>query len=95
MFRPLVDAQRGKVSFLCDILNKGDDSVGQLHLGGEASAVVQHIVQTLLHNLGQVLGEDLGGLRLVNGRNGLAGIGDGRELAVQGGVDDLFVETGR
>ena len=77
------------------ILNEGYDLVGKANLCGDVPAIVQYILQALFHHIRQVLCQNLGGLRLVNGRNRFAGIGDLRKLAVQGGIDDLFVEAGR
>ena len=60
-------------------------------LGRNIPAVVQHVIQALLNHIRQILRQHLGGFRLVNGRNRLAGLRNLRKLARQGVVDDLFV----
>ena len=88
---PPVNAQRGKVSFFRCILNEINDLVGQPDLGRNIPAVDQHVIQALLNHICQILRQHLGGFRLVNGRNRLAGLRNLRKLARQGVVDDLFV----
>ena len=75
-------------------MNEINDLVGQPDLGRNIPAVVQHVIQALLNHIRQILRQHLGGLRLVNGRDGLAGLRDLRKLARQGIVDDLFIKTG-
>ena len=90
---PLVNTQRGKVSFLGGILNEGNNLIGQRNLSRDIPAVIHHIVQTFLNHIRQILRQHLGCFRLINGRNSLAGFRNLRKLAVQGIVDDLFVKT--
>ena len=94
LFCPLVNTERGKVSFLCGVLDGGHDLICQLDLRLDAAAVILHIFKTLLHHIGQILRKHLGSLRRVDGRSGLAGFRDLRKLAVQCVVDDLFVQSG-
>ena len=91
---PLVNTERGKVSFLCGVLDGGYDLVCQLDLRLDAAAVVLHVLKALLHHVGQILRQHLGSLRRVDGRSGLAGFRDLRKLAVQRVIDDLFVQSG-
>ena len=90
---PLVNTERGKVSFLCGVLDGGHDLVCQLDLRLDA-AVVLHVLKTLLHHIGQILHQYLGSLRRVDGRSGLTGFRDLCKLAVHRVVDDLFVQSG-
>ena len=90
----LVNTERGKVSFLCGVLDGGHDLICQLDLRLDAAAIVLHVLKTLLHHVGQILRQYLGSLRCVDGRSGLAGFRDLRKLAVQRVVDDLFVQSG-
>ena len=91
---PLVNTERGKVSFLCGVLDGSHDLVCQLDLSLDAAAVILHIFKTLLHHIGQILRQHLGSLRHVDGRSGLAGFRNLCKLAVQRVVDDLFVQSG-
>ena len=91
---PLVNTERGKVSFLCGVLDGGHDLVCQLDLRLDAAAVILYVLKTLLHHIGQILRQHLGSLRRVDGRSGLAGFRDLCKLAVQRVVDDLFVQSG-
>ena len=91
---PLVNTERGKVSFLCGVLDGGHDLICQLDLRLDAAAVVLHVLKTLLHHIGQILRQHFGSLRRVDGRSGLAGFRDLCKLAVQRVVDDLFVQSG-
>ena len=91
---PLVNAQRGKVSFFGGRLDGAYDLVCQLDLCFDPAAIVLYVIQTLLHHLGQVLRQYLGCLCRVDGRSGLAGFRDLCKLAVQRVVDDLFVQSG-
>ena len=91
---PLVNTERGKVSFLCGALDDGHDLVCQLDLRLDAAAVVLHVLKTLLYHVGQILRQHLGSLRCVDGRSGLAGFRDLCKLAVQRVVDDLFIQSG-
>ena len=91
---PLVNTERGKVSFLCGVLDGSHDLVCQLDLSLDAAAVILHIFKTLLHHIGQILRQHLGSLRRVDGRSGLAGFRNLCKLAVQRVVDDLFVQSG-
>ena len=68
--------------------------IGQPDLGRNIPAVVQHVIQALLNHICQILRQHLGGFRLVNGRNRLAGLRNLRKLARQSVVDDLFIKTG-
>ena len=90
---PLVNTKRGKVSFLCGVLDGGHDLVCQLDLRLDAAAVVLHVLKTLLYHVGQILRQYLGSLRCVDGRSGLAGFRDICELAVQCVIDDLFIQS--
>ena len=54
LFHPLVNTQSDKVNFLCNILDEGNNLVGQFYLSRESPAVVQHVDQALLYNCGQV-----------------------------------------
>ena len=91
---PLVNTERGKVSFLCGVLDGSHDLVCQLDLRLDAAAIVLHVLKTLLYHVGQILRQYLGSLRCVDGRSGLAGFRDLCKLAVQCVIDDLFVQTG-
>ena len=91
---PLVNTERGKVSFLCGVLDGGYDLICQLDLRLDAAAIVLHVLKTLLYHVGQILRQHLGSLRRVDGRSGLAGFRDLCKLAVQRVVDDLFVQSG-
>ena len=73
------------------MLNEINDLVGQPDLGRNIPAIVQHVIQALLNYIRQILCQHLGGFRLVNGRNRLAGLRNLRKLARQGIIDDLFV----
>ena len=91
---PLVNTERGKVSFLCGALDGGHDLVCQLDLRLDAAAVILYVLKTLLYHVGQILRQYLGSLRCVDGRSGLAGFRDLCKLAVQRVVDDLFIQSG-
>ena len=93
LLRPLINAQRGKVSFFRCILDEVYDLVGKADLGRDVPAVVHHILQTLLHHICQILRQHLGGFCLVDGRNRFACVGNFHKLAVQSGIDDLFIEA--
>ena len=95
MYRcPLVYTERGKVSFLCGVLDGGHDLVCQLDLRIDSAAVVLYVLKALLYHVGQILRQYLGSLRCFDGRSGLAGFRDLCKLAVQRVVDDLFVQSG-
>ena len=79
---PLVNTQRGKVSFFCCVLDEGYNLIGQRNLGRDIPAVIHHIVQTFLNHICQILRQHLGCFCLVNGCNSLAGFRDFRKLAV-------------
>ena len=64
---PLVNTERGKVSFLCGVLDGGHDLICQLDLRLDAAAVVLHVLKTLLYHVGQILRQYLGSLRCVDG----------------------------
>ena len=91
---PLVNTERGKVSFLCGVLDGSHDLVCQLDLRLDAAAVILYVLKTLLHHIGQILRQHFGSLRRVDGRSRLAGFRDLCKLAVQCVIDDLFVQTG-
>lgn len=54
LFHPLDNTQSGKVNFLCNILDEGNNLVGQFYLSRESPAVVQYVDQVLLYNFSQV-----------------------------------------
>ena len=90
---PLVNTERGKVNFLCGVLDGSHDLVCQLDLRLDAAAVILYVLKTLLHHIGQILRQHFGSLRRVDGRSGFAGFRDLCKLAVQRVVDDLFVQS--
>ena len=94
LFCAAVNTHRGKVRFLRHILNKVDNLIGQLDLGGDISAVVQNIIQALLDYIRQILRKHLGSFRPVDGRNRFAIFRNLRKLVVQLFIDNLFVQTG-
>ena len=91
---PLVNAQRGKVSFLGGRLDGAYDLVCQRNLRFDAAAIVLYVIKALLHHLGQILRQHLGRLCRVDGRSGFAGFRNFRKLTLQSVVDDLFVQSG-
>ena len=90
----LVNAQRGKVSFLCGILDGSHDLICQLDLSLDAAAVILHVLKTLLYHVGQILRQHFRGFCRVDGRSGFTSFRNLRKLAVQRIVNDLFVQSG-
>jgi len=72
-------------------LYQGDNLVGERHLRGDVAAVIQHVVQAFLNDVGKTLREHARGLRPADGRSLPAGLRDLRQLAAQLRIDDLFV----